>query len=254
MRMSESIKELSTALAKFQGEVKNPNNEATNPQFRSKYAPLDVVINTVKPLLAKYGLSFIQSTSTQAETVGVTTLLMHDSGEWIESDTLYLPAYQSKSGGVKEFNAQAIGASTTYGRRYQLSAILGISSEDDDDGNSVSGYKDSSNNTPKQNNTSESDKEKKRQEALAKAQARKNTNAGTPAKEETSNDKSEPISAPQMKAIDNLATIVARAKGFEKDEYLNNLVAVHGAPELSVLTTEQAKAVISQITSDRNSK
>ena len=60
MNKSESITKLTLALSKFQGEVKNPPNSANNPFFKSKYAPLDVVINTTKDVLAKYGISYIQ--------------------------------------------------------------------------------------------------------------------------------------------------------------------------------------------------
>lgn len=248
----QGIENLASALAKFQGEVRNPSNTAKNPQFKSKYAPLDEVINTVKPILEKNGLSFIQSTGSSGENVVITTLLIHKSGEWLESDPLTLPAYQTKSGGVKDFNAQGAGSAITYGRRYSLSAILGLSSEDDDDGNNASGYKDSSNNAPSNNNkASEEAKEKARQEALAKAQARKNATTGTPSKEETPNDTAEKISPAQMKAIENLVKIVSRAKGFNEEEYLSNLVAVHGAPELSALSQEQAKAVIAQINTDK---
>lgn len=254
IKMSESIASLAKAYAQFQQEVVNPSNTAKNPQFKSNYAPLDEVINTAKPVLAKYGLSVLQSTGSEGEAIKIVSILMHESGEYIQSDELVLPAYQTKGGGVKEFNAQGAGSAITYGRRYSLSAILGLASEDDDDGNHASGqgYKEAS--KPSGNNQSAEDKEKKRQEALAKAEARKNTNAGTPANEEASNETAEAISPAQMKAIENLVTIVSRAKGFDKDEYLGNLVAVHGASELSALTTVQAKAVISQINSDRNSK
>lgn len=138
MNKSESITKLAAALAKFQADVKNPKNTDTNPQFRSKYAPLDVVINTVKPVLAANGLSFSQSTGSEGENVIIKTLIIHESGEWIETDPLVLPAYQIKGGGVKEFNAQGAGSAITYARRYSLSAALGLSSEDDDDGNAAS--------------------------------------------------------------------------------------------------------------------
>lgn len=138
MNKSESITKLAVALAKFQADVKNPKNTDTNPQFRSKYAPLDVVINTVKPVLAANGLSFSQSTGSEGENVIIKTLLIHESGEWIETDPLVLPAYQIKSGGAKEFNAQGAGSAITYARRYSLSAALGLSSEDDDDGYAAS--------------------------------------------------------------------------------------------------------------------
>lgn len=139
MNKSESIASLAAALAKFQGEVENPKNTAVNPQFRSKYAPLDVVINTIKPILAKHGLSFVQSTGSEGENIIITTMLLHESGEWIETDPLILPAYQLKSGGVKDFNAQGAGSGISYGRRYSLAAAIGVSSQDDDDGNAVSG-------------------------------------------------------------------------------------------------------------------
>lgn len=139
MNKSESITQLATALAKFQSEIKNPKNTETNPQFRSKYAPLDVVINTVRLPLAKQGLSFMQSTASAGENIIIVTMLIHESGEWIESEALTLPAYQLKSGGAKEFNAQGAGSAITYGRRYSLSAILGISSEDDDDAQGIHG-------------------------------------------------------------------------------------------------------------------
>jgi hypothetical protein len=263
MKMSESINQLASALSKFQGEVKNPHNEATNPQFRSKYAPLDVVINTVKPLLLKYGLSFIQSTSTSEENVGITTLLMHESGEWIESDTLYLPAYQSKSGGAKEFNAQAIGSSTTYGRRYSLSAILGLSSEDDDDANGqVFGGQPSASSTP-----SKPAAPNVRDEAKAKAQAAAEAKKAEAKKQaEASNggnnavdmqdalppvdagEVAEPVNATQIKAIGNMLDMIKKKKPtFDKDKFLAEVIGEHGVGNLEELSFDQAKDVVAKI-------
>jgi hypothetical protein len=130
MRTSESIKEIATALCKFQAEVKNPSNSAVNPFFKSKYAPLNEILNDVRPLLAKHGLSVLQMPSSDGQDVIVTTLLMHTSGEWIESCPLTMRPVKN--------DPQGIGSTITYGRRYALSAILGISSEDDDDGNEAS--------------------------------------------------------------------------------------------------------------------
>src|SRR5690554_3738699 len=129
MRKSESIKNLAVALSKFQNEVKNPKNTADNPFYDSKYAPLQDVLNEVRPLLSKHGLSVIQSPSGDGQSVSITTLLLHESGEWIEFDPLVLKA--------QKITPQGAGSAITYGRRYALSAILGISSEDDDDGNSL---------------------------------------------------------------------------------------------------------------------
>lgn len=127
MNKSDSIKNLAAALAKFQGEVKNPANTADNPFFKSKYAPLQDVLNIVRPLLSKHGLSIIQIPQGDGANVSVSTLLLHESGEWIELEPLVLKADKP--------TAQGAGSAITYARRYSLSAVLGISSEDDDDGN-----------------------------------------------------------------------------------------------------------------------
>jgi len=145
MNKSESITNLAKALAEFQGEVLNPKNSADNPFFKSKYAPLSEVINTVKPIMAKQGLSVLQSPSGDGERIIITTLLMHSSGEWIEGDPLILKA--------DKITAQGAGSAITYGRRYALSAILGIASEEDDDANHATGNKDKSETKSKQNNT-----------------------------------------------------------------------------------------------------
>lgn len=133
MKKSETIANLASALSLFQGEVNNPKNTANNPFFKSKYAPLSEVINVTKPILAKNGLSVLQSPSGDGELIVITTLLMHSSGEWIEAEPLFLKA--------DKVTAQGAGSAISYGRRYSLSAILGISSEDDDDGSHASGLK-----------------------------------------------------------------------------------------------------------------
>lgn len=144
MQKSDSIKSLAKALAAFQAEVKNPANTADNPFFKSKYAPLQDILNLVRPLLSKHGLSILQIPSGDGEKIIITTMLMHESGEWIESCPLVLKADKP--------TAQGVGSAITYGRRYALSAVLGISSEDDDDGNQASGN-DKKTTTNSQNTT-----------------------------------------------------------------------------------------------------
>lgn len=130
MNKSESIQNLAKALAEFQSEVENPKNIAFNPYFNSKYAPLEEVLNISRPLLSKHGLSISQSPSGDGQNVHIHTLLLHNSGEWIEFDPLTLRA--------EKVSPQSVGSAITYGRRYALSSILGLSSEDDDDGNYAS--------------------------------------------------------------------------------------------------------------------
>ncbi|WP_461369718.1 ERF family protein, partial [Candidatus Darwinibacter acetoxidans] len=127
MNHSESIANIAKALVSFQAEIKNPANTADNPFFKSKYAPLNEILNYVRPVLSKHGLAVVQSPGGDGDVTTITTLLMHTSGEWIETDPLGLKAEKQ--------TAQGTGSAVTYGRRYSLSAALGISSEDDDDGN-----------------------------------------------------------------------------------------------------------------------
>ncbi|AZO95247.1 ERF family protein [Halocella sp. SP3-1] len=141
MNKSDSIKQLAIALNKFQSEVSNPKKTETNPFHGSKYAPLGSVIDQVKPVLDKHGLCFSQLVSGDGAKSSVTTLLMHESGEFIESEPLTFPNQISKGDSA----AQGGGSSITYARRYSLEAILGISSEEDNDGNPDNNKKGSNN-------------------------------------------------------------------------------------------------------------
>ena len=118
---------LATSLALAQGELGDATKSSTNPAFKSKYADLAEVLQTVRPTLAKHGLSFVQGTGYDPGTkhATVTTRLMHKSGEFIE-DQLTVK--------VGKDDAQGLGSAITYGRRYALAAMIGIA-QDDDDGN-----------------------------------------------------------------------------------------------------------------------
>jgi hypothetical protein len=123
MKQSESIKNLAGAMAAAQGDMGAATKSASNPFFKSKYADLGDVIDAVKPPFAKHGLSYVQFPVTGENSVGVTTRLMHSSGEWLEQD-YFIP--------LGKMDAQAAGSAITYARRYALQSIAGIPSEDDD--------------------------------------------------------------------------------------------------------------------------
>ena len=134
MRKSESISELSKALAKFQEEVKQPLKDKNNPFFKSKYVPLENVVEAITDVAPKNGVSFVQwALNDENGRVGVATMLMHESGEWIEFDAVHMKADKE--------TAQGAGALITYLKRYSLSAVFGITSDQDDDGNGASGNK-----------------------------------------------------------------------------------------------------------------
>lgn len=128
MKTSESITSIAKALAAYTAEAENASKNAKNPHFRSSYADLAEVINTVRPVLAKHGISFIQSPTFDGDMVTVETTLLHESGEFISSQV---------SAPVTKRDAQGVGSAITYCRRYGLSAMCGVAQEDDD-GNAAS--------------------------------------------------------------------------------------------------------------------
>lgn len=130
MNKSESIKELAAALAKAQGAMGAAKMDAVNPFLKNRYADLGSVIQAAKPALSANGLSYTQHPTFEDSHVTVTTVLMHASGEWIES-SLTLPVSDNR--GLSA--AQAMGAVITYLRRYTLASILGIYADEDTDGN-----------------------------------------------------------------------------------------------------------------------
>jgi hypothetical protein len=123
MEKSESIKEIATALCKFQGEVETIRKSETNPFFKSKYASLADILNVIRKPLSDNGLSFVQFPKGQCL---LETMLMHISGEWM------LESYEMKP---TKNDPQGLGSVITYQRRYALGAILGLNIDEDDDGN-----------------------------------------------------------------------------------------------------------------------
>ena len=128
MKKSETLTEFSKAFAKTQQEMKQPLKDANNPFFKSKYVPLENVVEAITESASKNGLSFTQFPSSDEDgNVTVGTLVMHSSGEWIEYDPIKMKPVKN--------DPQSIGSAITYAKRYALSAIFGITSDQDDDGN-----------------------------------------------------------------------------------------------------------------------
>jgi len=123
MNTSESILKIAPALLKAQKGLQAALKTSTNPHFNSKFADLKSVIEVAQPALNDNGIAFLQPLSFNENRVCITTVLLHESGEWL-SDTLEVP--------LVKMDAQAVGSATTYGKRYSLQAFLGIRSEDDD--------------------------------------------------------------------------------------------------------------------------
>lgn len=127
MKMSETISQLATALAKAQGEIDDATKKGINPAFRSKYADLAAVRGVIREPLAVNDLSIVQFPRTIQGGVEVETMIVHKSGEFM-SETLFMP--------VMKYDAHGIGSGITYARRYGLMSLLCLAA-DDDDGNAA---------------------------------------------------------------------------------------------------------------------
>lgn len=134
MNKSETITNLAKALAAFNTDVERIDKDGTNPHFKNRYSTLDNIIDHVKPLLAKHGLSVLQFPSGDGEMITLVTILVHTSGEFIESDPITMKPARP--------DPQGIGSCITYARRYSLTATLSLNSGDtDDDGHAASDHK-----------------------------------------------------------------------------------------------------------------
>jgi len=134
-RSSESIGAIAAALAKAQGELTNPEKSliATirSPFPREgdrtfRYASLASGLDIVRKSLGQHGIATVQTTAidNEAGQIRLTTILAHESGEWIASDWPVCPTSQTNT-------PHLMGAALSYARRYALFALVGIAGEDD---------------------------------------------------------------------------------------------------------------------------
>jgi len=129
MNKSNSIAELAKALTLAQAEMKPVAMNSVNPFLKNKFADLGAMIEASRPVLAKHSLSLSQfPTAGERGDIGITTILMHASGEWLEN-TITLPVEIEKG----KSQAQVAGSLITYLRRYSWAAVLGLYAEEDTD-------------------------------------------------------------------------------------------------------------------------
>ena len=117
------------ALAAAQAEFKPVVKNCINPAFGSKYADLQSILDATRPALNRHGLFLFQRVTSSKDGVSVETCVTHSSGETLSSGVLFIPVVGAKN------PSQAFGSAETYARRYSLSAFLGVSADEDDDGN-----------------------------------------------------------------------------------------------------------------------
>lgn len=125
LQTSPELGELAKALASAQSELKPAVKDVKGQVGNQKYLYADLAgcLEAIRPVLHKYGLSIVQVVVGSGVNVGIYTILLHSSGQWIRG--LYTAE-------AKDKNPQTVGSVITYLRRYSLSSIVGLSAEDDD--------------------------------------------------------------------------------------------------------------------------
>lgn len=137
MMQSENIAEIAAALAKAQAAIKSPPRNRTvtvktkdGRSYTFDYTTLDELIEAVRRPLTDNGLWFVQTLANGDGRYRLRTMLVHSSGQWIASETPILAGSNSN---------QEFGSALTYMKRYSLAALLGVASDEDDDGNAAEG-------------------------------------------------------------------------------------------------------------------
>lgn len=124
MICSETIGEVSSALVKARSEFTAVSKDSENPYFNSKYSDINSILGMIDPILSNHGLSIIQPSIPSGDGVCIQTVLLHESGEYLASEGMLVPAAKN--------DPQGYGAAVTYTCRYALQSFFGLRSEDDD--------------------------------------------------------------------------------------------------------------------------
>nr|WP_296986554.1 ERF family protein [uncultured Desulfovibrio sp.] len=123
---SENITELAKALLNVQRTVQPIAKDAENPFTKSWYASLNSVMDACRDALITNGIWLCQYPMPveQPNSLGLVTKLTHaESGQW-QSSLAVVP--------LPKADPQGMGSAMTYARRYALTAMLGMITEDDD--------------------------------------------------------------------------------------------------------------------------
>jgi hypothetical protein len=139
MVRSEQIDKFAEALAKAQGAMRNPGRDRpvevetkTGSKYSFKYATLDALIDAARAALSENAIAWMQAPEhSEKGVLVVTTLLMHASGQWVETE---IPVVLGR-----EFSAQQMGSAITYAKRYAFGAAVGLTGDEDDDGGLAAG-------------------------------------------------------------------------------------------------------------------
>ncbi|ALQ01455.1 ERF family protein [Pseudomonas brassicacearum] len=136
MQAKTAEQEFNAAMAEMQCNIPTVFEGAVNLHTGNSYATLDHITHTLKPIMQQHGFAITFKVETEDKVIKVTGILMHRGGHR-EQTTMTLPVDIGKG----RNDVQAVGSSTTYGKRYVMCALLNITTGEtrDDDGQSADG-------------------------------------------------------------------------------------------------------------------
>ena len=109
------------ALSKAQGEMDHAKKDEKGAF--GKYATLRSVLDVLKPILSKNGFALSHRQGADENGMYCDTMLMHESGGMFETRVHLINERK---------NMQGLGSAITYARRYGVSMLCNIATEDDD--------------------------------------------------------------------------------------------------------------------------
>lgn len=127
---SQDLKDLASALCAAKEKFDTPKKSGHNPHYNSAFSTYNDIKDATKDALSENGLTVSHFPISEDDRVGIKTVLLHSSGQFISS---------SFSIKLNRNSEQDVGKIITYFKRYSLGAILGIEGEIDTDGDLVTG-------------------------------------------------------------------------------------------------------------------
>lgn len=122
---SSSTKNINSAILNSKKEFPKIEKDSINTYFNSSYAKLESILNSIEPVLHKHGCQIRFKPLPMDKSEVLQTIVVHESGEFIS--TLYTII-------SKKENPQEHGSALTYAKKQSISALLALSTEEDDDG------------------------------------------------------------------------------------------------------------------------
>lgn len=136
MQARDAEAEFNASMAAMQSDIPSIAERGAitvNGQIRSNYATFEDINDVIKPIMQTHGFAITFKVENVQGGMNITGILMHRAGHR-ESTSMFIPLDTSGSKNA----VQAVGSSTSYGKRYVMSALLNLTTRgEDDDGHAA---------------------------------------------------------------------------------------------------------------------